>query len=123
MYPFTLKVVNKFSVKFAAEMETYQLSLVGPIFSGGGEARLGGSSAAEWTSRLKNTAQAPAVRTGSTDKKTRDCLFIEVFVCNTHSTLQMILDLCIPEKKLAKTRSQISFISSKVIHGILSGTT
>jgi hypothetical protein len=26
------------------------------------------------------------------------------------STLQIILDLCIPEKELAKTRSQISFI-------------
>ncbi len=28
---------------------------------------------------------------------------------NVH-TLQIILDLCIPEKELAKTRSQISFI-------------
>ncbi len=26
------------------------------------------------------------------------------------ATLQVILDLCIPEKELAKTRSQISFI-------------
>jgi hypothetical protein len=26
------------------------------------------------------------------------------------TTLQIILDLCIPEKELAKTRSQISFI-------------
>jgi hypothetical protein len=27
-----------------------------------------------------------------------------------HSALQISLDLCIPEKELAKTRSQISFI-------------
>jgi hypothetical protein len=28
----------------------------------------------------------------------------------SNSALQIILDLCIPEKELAKTRSQISFI-------------
>ncbi len=39
-------------------------------------------------------------------------------------TLQIILDLYIPEKELAKTRSQTSFTVyiSKVIHDILSGT-
>jgi hypothetical protein len=31
------------------------------------------------------------------------------------STLQIILELCIPEKELAKTHSQISFVISKVI--------
>jgi hypothetical protein len=39
------------------------------------------------------------------------------------SALQIILDLCIPEKGLAKTRSQIHFYISKVIQDILSGTT
>ncbi len=44
-------------------------------------------------------------------------------LAGAYTTLQIILDLCIPEKELAKTLSQISFINSKVIHGILSGTT
>ncbi len=38
-------------------------------------------------------------------------------------TLQISLDLYIPEKELAKTRPQISLYISKVIHDILSGTT
>jgi hypothetical protein len=74
MCPFTFTVVGKGYAKFAAERETYQIKAcgVGPNFSGGGEARLGGSSAAEWTGSLQNTAQAPAVRTGPTDKKPRN---------------------------------------------------
>jgi hypothetical protein len=39
------------------------------------------------------------------------------------ATLQIILKLCIPEKELAKTRSQIAFIYFQIVHNILSGTT